>query len=111
MFQGACASKNRCEADQHLCVPYAHSRGIHNINPNIVINLYPTFVENQPFIIKSMLFGAYIYWWKLFVFTGLHTEDCDFTGALNKYDAPVDYYVPSGRVLRGVISTHSNHYE
>ena len=47
----------------------------------------------------------------MFIFSGLHTEDCEFTGPLNKYDAPVDYYVPSGQILRGVISTHDNHYE
>ena len=44
-------------------------------------------------------------------FAGMHTEDCAYTGTLNKYDAPSDYTVPSGRVLREVVSTHSNHYE
>ena len=37
-----------------------------------------------------------------------HMDDCEFSGWANTYDQNIDYTIPDGRVLRGVVSVHSN---
>jgi len=38
-------------------------------------------------------------------------EDCKWTGYINGWDAHMNYNVPSGRVINGLYSHHSNHRE
>ena len=37
-----------------------------------------------------------------------HMDDCEFSGWANTYDHDIDYTIPDGRVLRGVVSVHDN---
>ena len=37
-----------------------------------------------------------------------HMDDCEYSGWANTYDHNIDYTIPDDRVLRGVVSIHSN---
>ena len=72
--------------------------------PPLLVFVFPQFLffATTIFILYSQTYRtggyrpAYDYWW---------------TGIINRYDAPMYYFVAEGAALRGVRSSYRNHHE